>query len=186
MNYRLTIFLFLLIFAPNSKAAPNPEEITERFAMALNRFDAEAMAEEMHSDALDFFKRFSIHIASSPKNEDDRNQLLEAFRVSTITELKALDAKTATTRFYQFAFGNVRQEIKDVADQSSIRIIGSLKDGEDYCVLYRTDLTVEGVDTMVPSVIILREEDGELKVLNTTQMETVKAKAYAQGLKKEN
>lgn len=186
MDLRLIVFLFPLILVACSNEVPDSETVTERFAMALNRFDAEAMTEEMHSDALDFFKRYLIHIASTPTDEDDRNQMLEAFQVSTLEELKALDSKMATTRFYEFAFGNVKQEIKDVADRSSIRIIGSLNDDDNFYVLYRTDMTVDGLDTMVPSVIILREEGGQLKVVNTTQMETVKAKAYAQGLQKEN
>ncbi len=175
-----------LLLVSCAKELTDSEEVTARFARALNNFEVEAMAEEMHTDALDFFKQYATHLASTPNDEEGLKQMFDAFEVSNIAELKSLDSKTATIRFFRMAFGLVRQEVKDVAVDSKIEIIGNLADDDNFYVLYRTDFTVQGMEAMIPSVIVLREEGGKLKVINTTQMETLKAKAYAKGLKKES
>ncbi len=158
-----------------------PEAIAKRFSTALNELNPSVFVEEFHPEMHEFFHGFALHLVRTTDDAEEAQVVLEELGFESFEKLEKENAKLVTLRFFEMSFRHVTESFRKASRAAETSIIGTLTDGEIIYVVYMTNVAVQDISTTVPSVMLLKDFEGDLKVMNTTQMETVRGRAAAQG-----
>ena len=145
--------------APGAAAeidASSPEAATRSMVSAIRAADYEAMADLMHPEALSELRELFAPIFRADAMADFREQM---FGVSTVEEALALSGHEIYATIIGFALDS------DPTMSSAVRsvqadVIGRVMEGDTAHVVYRLDMTVEGIDLSQTSVASFREHEG--------------------------
>jgi hypothetical protein len=182
-------FLLATLLAASPLASAEPESskegeaVAERYALALVRLDVVPMVEELHPDIHEYFHATALGVVEGTTHQTERSAWFKTLGVTDMDELQALPPKTATVRWYEWAFPSAPKVAREASMRARIKVLGSLTEEDTVHVLYRitTELDLENGSRSVevPSVVTLQRSEGRLKVSSTTQLETMKAKLTA-------
>jgi len=177
-----TILCATTLFASAAFADDDAVAVGTAFAKALGRFDIAAMVETLHPEMIAFFRSMAIHIAKTTEDEAERSDLFTKFGVDSIQAMETQAPREVARKFLDMAFGGLTPAVRDAAENSQVKVIGSIPEGDLVHVFYRTNVMVDDLSASVPSVITLRRHEGKWMVINTTQFEKVKARAIRNGM----
>jgi hypothetical protein len=173
--------LLCLRTTAGAEASGEAEATAKRYAEAVGRFDAAAIVDELHSDTHQLCNLLALHIYNTTEDEAERSAFLKSLGVASLDAYKELTPKAATVRFFEFGFLKVPRQLRDASAGAKITVVGSLIEKDTVHVLYRSEADFEelSISVNVPSVVTLKRDGDRLKVISTTQLESVKAKLRA-------
>lgn len=175
------VLSWTLVSCHENPSLTEAEAVVERYEGARNQFDHLAVAEELHSEMLTFYKRCLIGVIANSHIYVHGKELRDRFGVKNAEEVEAMDPKAATLLLLQWMNGAPapKREKYPKEEPFRIHIVGVVADGNDVSVLFRyPDDVGEHAEPNAPRVILLRKEHGQLKVISSTMIEVEKAKAF--------
>ena len=175
--------LLVACIAVGPKPQSEAEAVTARFADAVKRFDFVSMADELHPDYQGTCYRLVVHIAETTEPESERMDFLGALGVKSLADLKNLTPKAVTIKLFELGSSYTPTAARRASLNSNIKIVGTLAEDDMVHVLYRSEVDAPelGMSLKVPSVVTLKRFNGKLKVIDTTEFDSLKAKMGSTG-----
>lgn len=167
-------------------AAVTPEALVARYFERMIAQDMKTLVEDMHGAELDKFKKMLLPVFEAGFASGDDPGILKAFtRGDTVEQVRAYSSRDFFIRFLEWMIA-IRPQMSDILKQSVIQAIGHVSeqtpDGEILHVVFRMTTRTAGMTISKLSVMSLRREGQDWKLMLTGEIEGM-AQALQQQLK---
>lgn len=187
---RIAVFFAVVACGPSwalAQKAPalSPEELVSLYYSKMGAGDTTALAERMHSAELAKFRRAMLPVleAGIASGDDAWSGFTQG---DTLDEVRAYTPKKFFSRFLQSLF-KLKPGLEDALKNATIAPIGHVAEqtpeGETVHVVYRMTTRIQGVSISKVSVMSLRQDGDQWKLLLTGEIEGL-AQSLKQQLKR--
>ncbi len=168
-NIITIIILFSINF--NVFAQVDAKDFAQKYLSIIKHSDVEEMTRLMHPDALNKFKYFVLQTFNDSKKKQAKSDLFPIFKVSSLKELKALDASKFYNRFNAWIY-KTQPRLVSMMRGANTKVIGVVNEKEFAHVLYRLSLNINCKTIDKLAVISLKKHGDNWRSLLTQDAET--------------
>ena len=174
----LFCLLSLLLCAGSLSHAQEPsreaERAVERFYTAFHQQRWTESAALVHPEALAHLKQTLADTADSVRDPGQRKQLLQAFGgVETADAFRQVSAEIIFVRLFQLVSRRAPAEFAANRENTAIRVIGSVAEGDLRHVVFRTSSRNQPAAKSAASVASLKRDTNQWKVLDSTEFNSL-------------
>lgn len=164
------LIFFCAVFANAQTQTETPEQFTERYIAATKVGDWAGVAQMLHPEAREQFKKMFSDLVA----DDKIGAVIRGFfKVKTKQEYDALSPDAVFVRLMQTLSSN-EPVFSKALENSRIKIIGHIKEEPDLVyVVYRTETNVEGASFSQLDVMQLRKHQESWRALLTGNIENL-------------
>jgi hypothetical protein len=168
--------LLLLVSGCGRNSSKEAEQAVEQFYQALYKMDWAQAAEMFHTEGLETIRQMVLRIAETPNSPSERRQLLDGMGFTSVAQLRTADAKMIFARFFQLAWGAFSAEFRQMWRSTTMKVIGSVREGDVYHVVVRTSGQIRSVGAAVVSVASAKQDAGKWTLLSAAEFQNMLGK----------
>lgn len=160
------------------------EQVVQRFYEAFYKQQWKETAAMFHPESLALLQSIFVHIAETTPNLSERKEYLKRFGgVATISALKKIDSKKFFVLVFSGMWPLLSDEAKSMWRSSRISVLGSVKEGEVYHVVFRTHADFDAMSAAIISVASTKQSQGKWLVHSSTEFQGIISKLRQQSIK---
>jgi len=170
---------FCTLFPANSGARSDTDDASravQAFYDAYYTQRWEDAAAAFHPETLKMLRGLFMQIAETPSSKADHKQFLDIFGVRSLAEFKKLDGQTMIARVFRAMWRMFSDEAKHWWKTSKFSLIGTVKEGELYHVVFRTSGAIDDKPISVVSVATAKQDRGTWKLLSSAELQSLAQK----------
>ena len=160
------------------------EQAVQRFYEAFYKHQWKEAAALVHPESLAALQKMVAHIAGTTSNLVERKEFLKGMSgVETISAFNKLSPQMFFVSLYSRVWTMLSDEAKLMWQSSHISVIGSVKEGEVYHVVVRTNVDSESMPAAIVSVASAKQSQSKWLFQSSTEFQGMISKLRQQAIK---
>ena len=176
MLVRVLVALVLLTATIGARAddAHDAEAAVLSFTTAFFSGNVAEAADMFHPEGHRALRSLMIHVAETTRDFKERREFYRIWNVKSLTELRRLDDKALFTGLFRRLWQESTPEFTAMWRASKVSIIGSVREGDTYHVVFRTHVSLQAGAEDTVSLASVKQDDGRWKVVSSIEMDLMK------------